>query len=524
MHSDPSLLEDQSQCIGCTEEIIIIKKTSTSMHSMHQRLRPQMLPHRLLLQARRRDFSRSSQSLPHLHSIPHATHHFTHPASPPAGPPDWQNTLQCRDPCNWQNLPDWQNTLLPRDPSWALPHPHQRPATATACNPPAFAHAAPQSQQWLDPSQTPQYPGHQAAPPTLSSLPQRHCFVGTHQSHVGPASTCGDDRAAALHPHHLYWGFGQGVRDGDGDGFLPQDWHQRQGAAHSHGRTPLPSAHTAASFRPTSAEHALDAWGDQNCRMSQPASEAQYIAAGLHSQRTSRRCFPQPVSEHLCVHGKAPVHQHEHLSQQPQTAHCTVHAAVHEPFGSGFDWSACLPAARHCQEPVGSSHQRAAGRDTVLKQEAPAAAFAAQGAGPPHLRQGGPVRRDQHMTDAGGVAAMETVLSEYKALRSQISEAEAQLLDLQRAQPNYDADGRRQPSSCSNEHITSVGPSGEVGSRGDQGRDSGVDRPPWRELTNTLRALKAAAAKQRPAVEAVANQLRSTLSRVHAASITRANE
>ena len=134
------------------------------------------------------------------------------------------------------------------------------------------------------------------------------------------------------------------------------------------------------------------------------------------------------------------------------------------------------------------------------------------------------MRCDQQVTDAGGIAAMETVLSEYKALRAQISEAEAQMLDLQRAQPSHAAVGLLQSRSCAIEHITNVGPGSEVGLRGgDQGRDSGNDHAYWRELTNTLRALKAAAAKQRPAVEAVASQLRSTLSRVHAVSINRAD-
>ena len=165
------------------------------------------------------------------------------------------------------------------------------------------------------------------------------------------------------------------------------------------------------------------------------------------------------------------------------------------------------------------SYQRAAG--CTLKHEVSAAAFAAQCADLAHLRHGGSVRCDQQGNDVGGVAAMETVLSEYKALRNQISEAEAQLLDLQRAQPHHDAFGWPQSSSCSNEHIKSP----SIGSRGgDQGGDSGVDHAHWRELTNTLRALKAAAAKQRPAVEAVASRLRSTLSRVHAASITGADQ
>ena len=178
---------------------------------------------------------------------------------------------------------------------------------------------------------------------------------------------------------------------------------------------------------------------------------------------------------------------------------------------------------RHChQEPESLSHRKAAG--CVLKQEAPAAAFVAQCADPAHLRQGGSVRCDQQVTDAGGIAAMETVLSEYKALRAQISEAEAQMLDLQRAQPSHAAVGFPRSRSCAIEHAINVGPGSEVGLRGgDQGRDSGNDHAYWRELTNTLRALKAAAAKQRPAVEAVASQLRSTLSRVHAVSINRAD-
>ena len=154
--------------------------------------------------------------------------------------------------------------------------------------------------------------------------------------------------------------------------------------------------------------------------------------------------------------------------------------------------------------------------------------YAAQPAELTHIQQEEEsARSSQQVSDAGNIAAMETVLSEYKALRSQISEAEAQLLGLQKAQPDYDLSGWSQTSSCSStgEYISKGAPRCGVGLKGsDLGMNSGVVHAYWMELTNTLRALKAAAARQRPAVEAVASQLQSTLSRVHAASTARADQ
>ncbi|KAL0042856.1 hypothetical protein WJX79_001653 [Trebouxia sp. C0005] len=64
------------------------------------------------LQPRRRDFTRSSQGLPHLSSALHAAHLIN--SSPHHYP------------------------VLPQDPSSALPRPHQRPATAATCPPSGF--------------------------------------------------------------------------------------------------------------------------------------------------------------------------------------------------------------------------------------------------------------------------------------------------------------------------------------------------------------------------------------------------
>lgn len=413
-----------------------------------------------------------------------------------------------------------QTTLLPRDPSWALPQPHHRPATAAPWVPPVFAHAAPQSQQWSAPAHTHQVTGHQPAPTTLSGLTRRHYIDGSQQLHVGPTSACGDDGAVAAYPHHLC---GEVSQRGPGeDRSLFQDWHQRDGDAHSSGWTLPPSVHAAAGSRPMGAEHALDARQGQSWRMGQPAS--QYASAGLHSQHAVRHFLPHPVPERWCSHSTEAVSQHEHSSQQPQSAECV--AAAHERPGSSFEWWASSPGDEdHQQEPSSLSHQRAA---YALKQGTRGAVYTAQPADVTHRRQEeDSARSSQQVSDAGNIAAMETVLSEYKALRSQISEAEAQLLGLQKAQPDHDPSGWPQTSSCSStsEHISNGGHRRGVWSKdSDLGMDSVVVHAHWMELTNTLRALKTAAARQRPAVEAVASQLQSTLSRVHAASTARADQ
>ena len=452
------------------------------------------MQHCLLLQPRRRDFSRSSQGLPHLHPALHAAQHHSQP---------------------WPRLcaPDWHNTMLPRDPSWALPHPHQRPATAAAYPPPAFAHtAAEQSQGWSDSAHTYQHTSHQVAAP--SGLSQRHCLDGTHQLPSTPVIAYEDDRAAVLDPHHLRGGWGKG----GGGASRPQQWHDQDDNAHSYRWSPLDSAFAAATSRPVTAQHMLDArrhqtWKNQ-ARMQQPVSQAQYTAGGLHSPHTARCVFPQPVSERLCVHSDEPVHQQGYLSQQPQSAQCNV--AEHEHSRSCFEWSGCSPAVeQQYKEPASLLHQRAA---YALKLVAPAAVYAGQPPGLAHKPCEDSKRSDLQVADDSNIAAMETVLSEYKALRRQISEAEAQLSALQRAPANHEAFAWPQSSSYSNEHASKPGARREAWSRDcDQGRGSGSDNAHWREVTNNLRVLKAAAAKQRPAVEAVASQLQGTLSRVHAA-------
>lgn len=441
------------------------------------------MTHCLLLQPRRRDFSRSSQGLPDLHPALHAPQHCT---------------LQGRRP----SALDWQNTLLPRDPTWALPNPHQRPATAATCPPPGYSHKAKDSRQWLDLSHAYQHSPEAAAP---SGVYQRDHMYGRHQASTGPTSACRDDRAAALDPDHLCCG-----------GSLPQQQrHQHDVGAQSTAWSPLHAAHSAARSRSITAQHVLGSRGNQAWMMEHPACrlQAEHTAGGLHSQHTAQRIFPQPASERSCVHSGEAVHQHAYSRQEVQSGqrHASGRPACCLP------WLASSPFAEQQHgEPASLSHQLAAAE---LKPTASVAEYAAQRSGLAHLWQRESGHPNLQAADDGNIAAMEKVLAEYKALRLQISEAEAQLSALQRVSPNREDVCWSQPSSCGSHHNSKAGIGHEAWIRScDQVRNFGDDHTHCREVTSALKALKAAAARQRPAVEAVASQLRSTLSRAHDSS------
>ncbi len=107
------------------------------------------------------------------------------------------------------------------------------------------------------------------------------------------------------------------------------------------------------------------------------------------------------------------------------------------------------------------------------------------------------------------VAAMEAVLADYTALRTQIADAERQLLALQGSASQAESFGMqghqghwRQMPGWHCENI--LHPARQ---------DAHVELA---AVMNTLTQLKAAAAKQKPAVEAIASKLQRTLSRTHA--------
>jgi len=107
------------------------------------------------------------------------------------------------------------------------------------------------------------------------------------------------------------------------------------------------------------------------------------------------------------------------------------------------------------------------------------------------------------------VAAMEAVLADYTALRTQIADAERQLLALQGSASQAESFGMqghqghwRQMPGWHCENI--LHPARQ---------DAHVELA---AVMNTLAQLKAAAAKQKPAVEAIASKLQCTLSRTHA--------
>lgn len=431
-----------------------------------------------VLQPCRRDFSRSSQGLPDLHSALRAPQH-------------------CGQQGQRPSAPDWQNSLLPRDPSLALPNPHQRPATAATCPPSAYGYNAEESRQWSDSSHAYQH-SHEAAAP--AGMYERHPMFSRQQVPAGPTSCAfRNGRAATVHQDHLPYG-----------GSLPLQGYQHDVAAQSTTWSPLNPAPSAARPRPRTAQHTHDGRGDRVWRMQQPACQLQgdYTAGGLYSQHTAQHVFPQPVSERLCVHTDEPAHQHAYFRQQPWSEQC------HAPGRPGgcFEWSESSHVARG--ERASLLHQAAAGEFT---QKAPTAVYdVVQPSDLAHMRRRNSQHPDPQPPDDGNIAAMEEVLADYKALRMQISEAEAQLSALQRGSVNQWREDVywTQPSGYQHRADNGLGYKPLTRDR-DGVKGSGDDQAHCREVTSTLKALKAAAARQRPAVEAVASQLRSTLSEAH---------
>ena len=438
------------------------------------------------LQPRRRDFSRSSQGLPDLASALHGLH--THQPTPWYG----QQTSQ-------PSATDWQNTMLPRDPSSALPHPHQRPATAADTSFAGFVHTSGQRHQQAGHA----YPYRQSHLGPVSQLglqDQLYSYDLRPQSEAGLRQHPGQQRdeisvnSIASHPQREHCG-----------GFVSQHPYQQDGHAIGHDWS-----------RPGTAKHMLEREGYQPSRLQHFPEASTRPAWGksreLHSQQTARSPVAESVS--LRTQSAEPSNQHECFA--PQTISGLYSNATHDYTTSRMDWAAQAPVFGRQQQQ--QQHVTSLGdqRGTpCVRQPVPGLAQPTCSA---YDKNGFHVQSEQFRAqapDVDDIAAMEAVLSEYKALRSQISEAEAQLEGLQRGPAPPDALSRPQSSSQRKQGE----PSYQQGHGYLPGKLHGVTtvgahKAHLADVTNTLTALKGAAAKQRPAVEAVAQQLQNVLSRV----------
>ena len=108
------------------------------------------------------------------------------------------------------------------------------------------------------------------------------------------------------------------------------------------------------------------------------------------------------------------------------------------------------------------------------------------------------------------VAAMEAVLADYQILRSQITEAEAQLTMLQSTQSDGDSQ-RLQDTASLNSGCQPARASSSNRHKSISARQIADDQ--LNAVLCMLQELKLAAAKQKPAVEAVASQLRAAFTK-----------
>ena len=438
------------------------------------------------LQPRRRDFSRSSQGLSDLASALHGLH------SPL---PTQQHSQQRSQP----SATDWQNTMLPRDPFSALPHPHQRPATAATTPPSGFAYTFGQRHQQAGHAQT--YRQNLGPASQLGLQDQPYCYSDLRRQseaglHQHPAWHRDDFsiKPTASHPQHEHW-----------EGFMPQHSSQQDGHATRHDWS-----------RPVTAEHMLERRGQQPSRLQlMPQTSTRQAwgrSGGVHSQRPARQFLPAAESLGLRTHSAEPANQHDCF--MPQTICGQYSSATHGCTDSCMDSSAQSPTFGQQQQQL-ASHGDQRGAPGV-RQPAPGLAqplcSAHDKSGP--LEQSQQIRAQAAAGD--DIAAMEAVLSEYKALRNQIAEAEAQLEVLQRRPTQPDIFTWPESNNDKNRG-ESFYPQGHGYLPDNRHRADTV----WAhtahltDVTKTLIALKGAAAKQRPAVAAVAQQLQNTLSRLH---------
>ena len=232
-----------------------------------------------------------------------------------------------------------------------------------------------------------------------------------------------------------------------------------------------------------------------------PAAAAQQAdAAWLHQTASQVTQMQHP---RLCEGSSAEPDYSQHQHGKAQSQHA----------GTCSDWSAGHQVAQPNRQlpgrqvsPAQVSSHRHVGR-VAREQTGPSTTGHADMQG---------MQNEQQRAVGGEVAAMEAVLSEYKALRAQIVDAEAQLAVLQGSEfqgegswsPGYTANGYQY--SAQNDQVHGDCYKGAV----HPGKSDGCLQ--LAAVIDTLTLLKAAAARQRPAVEAVASQLRSTLSRGHA--------
>ncbi len=461
------------------------------------------------VQPRRRDFTRSSQGLPHLSSALHAAN-LLH-ASPHHYP------------------------VLPRDPSSALPRPHQRPATAATCPPQGFSPPpVPRSEA-----------GVTAASLSLASryIPEavtssgfnhtsEHQFQGVPTS--GWAGPWGQPLSqAAASQRQATDGYGRRHDSAQAAAMYsarsdpvfsdvaanqqPSRRH-RDAIAHSDARPKQYASKTTGgsdtwserrqvwpagdSGRP-SPEAACNGLRQLTAAESQTAQttqlQQQHRASGTQESQAALQSL-QVQHESLSVgNAEGPCYSNRQYSCQPLSQQ---HA------GSCFDWSGCHQAAApHSSLPMHPTGLLTAQGLTCRQAGHNAHDLSGLGA---EVEMGtqGPQSEAQDLVGCE-VAAMEAVLADYTALRTQVADAESQLLALQGSASQAESHWsqhhqvhRRQMPSWHCE--STLHPARQ---------DAHVELA---AVKNTLTQLKAAAAKQKPAVEAIASKLRRTLSRAHA--------
>lgn len=206
------------------------------------------------------------------------------------------------------------------------------------------------------------------------------------------------------------------------------------------------------------------------------------------SQGRSQRASPANTQEHVL--GRQGAEQSVVLEHPQQRQPSAFHQAPYMDLYRTESVSA--KAAQPSAMQTSSGTSRPATAPLRMQHNRPSTAQR----GPDSWQGHGGCSKQTGVTD---LAAMEAVLDDYKGLRAQIAEAEHQLADLQAAvmQPHIASDVV-QPDSG---HAGSVFPQGVH------------EHAQLLAATQRLERLKGAAAFQRPAVEAVALQLRNTLLR-----------
>ena len=430
--------------------------------------------------------------------------------------------------------------VLPRDPSSALPRPHRRPATAATCPPSGFSPPpGPRSEAGitadglsLAPRYIPeavtssgfnhtsehQFPGVPTCdwagpwsqPLSQATASQRQAtngYGGRHDSAQGAGLYLGRSdhgrpdpvfsdvaanqqpsrrhRDAVAHSDARLSQQASKIRSGDGT------WSERRQVwpAGNAGR-PSPEAARNGLRQPTAAE-------SQTAQTTQ--LQQQRRASGTQESQAALQSL-QVQHESLSVgNAEGPCYSHHHYSLQPLSQ---------QRIGSCFDWSGChRAAASQSSLPTNPTGLQSA-QGLNYRQAGPNAHGHSGFGAMDEMGTQGSQHEAQNLVGAE-VAAMEAVLADYTALRTQIADAERQLLALQGSASQAESrwlqgrqgHWRQMPSwHCeSTLHPARQDPHVELAA-----------------VMNTLTRLKAAAAKQKPAVEAIASKLQCTLSRMHA--------